>query len=214
MKMKSLVSIFVFIAFSATTKAQTSASKTNEKDRSPGQNAFYAGFEYANLTDVRMESTFEYFDGVQNVTKKETQKGGTQMGIAGLSFGYQIKNPNGNPININTGLRVMQTFNKSEYGDNKITFYIPEFNVGYLVTENFETYGGFSIPILRGSAEVNKYESRGGLNLGIAAHATEQFTIKAAYNVYAFHYKFEDSTFNGKLDFAISGLAITTQMNF
>ncbi len=212
MNLKSLFSILAATILTSVVQAQTSA--TNTENKSSRLSGFYAGLDYVNLTDVRMESTIEYFDGQNNVVDKETSTGGTHMGLAGLSLGYKFNNANGSPISISTGLRVMQSFNKSEYGEDKVTFYIPDVNAGYLFTEKFEAYAGASIPVIRGTSLVNDYESRGGINLGFAVHPTKQFTLKAAYNAYAFHYEMKDPSFKGKLDMVISGLALTTQVNF
>jgi hypothetical protein len=212
-----LIAGFVFLGrvSLATTTAQT-LSAAPENVVQPSQSGFYAGLEYANLTDVRMDWTIGYSNEYGNFSKKETQKGGTSLGVLGLSIGYQIKNPNENPIRISSDLRVMESINISETGGSKITFIVPELNLGYLWTDKFETYGGVSLPFMRGENGVDNYETRGGLNLGLAAHVTQKMTLKAAYNAYAFHYDLKDSNANltGKLDFIVSGLALSAQMNF
>lgn len=213
----SLILGLVFMGrFSLATPQAQTLSATPENVAQQTQSGFYAGLEYANLTDVRMDWSIEFSNEYGNFAKKETQKGGTSLGILGLSIGYQIKNPNKNPIRISSDLRVMQSINKSETGGSKITFIVPGINLGYLWTDKFETYGGVSLPFMRGENGIDDYETRGGLNLGLAAHVNQKMTLKAAYNTYAFHYDLKGSNSNsaGKLDFAISGLALSAQVNF
>ena len=203
---KFFITSTLLFSLNAFSQGQSTISATTSELK-----GVYVGLEYANLTDLRIDSQFTYSNGL---VVKDTNKSGTHLGIAGVSAGFRLVNINDQPITLSGGLRVLQSFNGSEDGGEKTTFYIPEATLGYLLTEQFEAFAGLSIPVIKGSESVNKYGSRGGLSAGFSVNVIPKFSLKAAYNAYFFKIDQQLGTAKMEADAAIAGLAVSAQLMF
>lgn len=173
----------------------------------------FVGMEYMNITDVSMRYTVRSSDYLYY--NSDTSKGGTQLGVTGISLGYKFEIDKGLlPARFTMGGRLLQSFNKNEYGTDKITFIVPEVNAGVLLGKYVELFGGVSIPVIRGSEQINKYESRGGLNAGLVISPNENIGIKLSSSVFMFHIedKIDSSAFTA--DVLLSGFAAGLQYTF
>ena len=194
----------------ATKSTEVDAQEVTAESQMKG---FFVGMEYMNITDVNMQYTIRSTDYLYY--KYDNSKGGTQLGVAGISLGYKFEIDKGLlPARFTMGGRLLQSFNKSEYGTDKITFIVPEINAGVLLGNYVEVFGGVSIPVIRGNDQINKYESRGGLNAGLVITPTENIGIKLSSSVFSFHIEDKDDKSSYTADVLLSGFAAGVQYTF
>lgn len=128
----------------------------------PSKLGISVGAEYINITDVNVTAKFSDRYG----SSTYTSKGGTHLGMAGFGAAFNKLDPNA--LGAIVKLRILQSFNKSEVGDDtKVTMIIPEANLAYSFNSAFSIYGGGNVSIWRGSEQINKYTPGLGLQAGL-----------------------------------------------
>lgn len=103
------------------------------------------------------------------------------MGLAGVSAGYGMTESNG--FGLKAGIRLLDSFNRGEYGDQKVQIIIPEGNLTFSANELFSLYGGLNAAVLTGSTSINKYKTQIGAQAGCGINFTKQVALNAGYTI-------------------------------
>jgi len=172
MRNKLALILSLAFAFSASAQNMKTFAPTPKKDNS-FQKGFYIGSEYMNLTDMRVtvRGTSEY--GNFN----DRYEGGTHLGVAGIRLGYAQTPEKG--FGFEAGARLLESLNRSEYGDTKLQMIVPEGNLTGAVNRYFLGYIGLNVAVWTGSTEASKYKPGVGGQIGLGARFSKHFALNA-----------------------------------
>ncbi|MES3037701.1 MAG: hypothetical protein V4736_07315 [Bdellovibrionota bacterium] len=175
----------------------------------PAIKGFYVGADYMNLTDIKVKATAfggAYFRATG--TNESKSEGGTHVGMAGVRLGYIHPSPT--KFAIGGGVRLIESFNRSEWGDSKVQIVMPEANLIYSFTEKVNTYGGINYAKFTGSSAANEFKPQLGLQAGLGMKFTRAISANAGYTMMG--ETIEDDRV--KMEFVISGFNTNVNYSF
>jgi hypothetical protein len=172
---------------------------------------FYVGMDYINLTDAQIKLTSTNKTD-NSATFSFDEKATTHMGIAGLRLGYSQTPISG--FGFNAGLRMLETFNRSEYGDAKIQIFIPEGNLEYAINQYLVPYIGVNFSVWTGSSDLNVYRPGAGLQTGIGFQFNRSLVLTAGYTLLSQTMEDEDSDSSSKGQILLGGFSSNLTYTF
>jgi hypothetical protein len=196
---KSVLILVLALSFSAFAQNNVVTGKFHEGERS--QKGFYVGADYMNLTDVHVKITANGSWG----SSSSKSEGGLHLGAAGVRLGYTQTPETG--VGFEGGVRILETFNSSEYGDMKLQMIIPEANIKFAVNRFFLGYAGFNTAVWTGSTTANRYKTGLGGQAGLGIRFNKELALNTGYTIMNQTYSETSSEFgsNFNLDLQISG---------
>jgi len=134
------------------------------------QKGVTVGVEYMNITDVRLELNSQKF----NLN--------THLGVTGIRVGYNQTPDTG--FGFNAIASYLESFNKSEAGDEKTAFFVPSGNLTYGFQKYLTGYAGFNVAVMTSpSSAKDMFKPAMGLQAGLGARFTKNLTLSAGYTI-------------------------------
>jgi hypothetical protein len=197
--MKKVVLMFALMLSASSFAQDNQLSTRASKPASPSPLGIYVGADYMNLTDVHAQRTAKTPYG----TYSDHAEYGAQLGMAGITVGYDRTPDSG--IGFKAGLRLLESFNRSEYGDDKLQMIIPEVNLTLAATNWLVGYAGANAAVWTGSSAAYKFKTQIGGQAGLGLRFTKNIGLNAGYTIMS--EKISESNFGTEtdLDLQISG---------
>lgn len=171
--------IILALATSVNAFAQTndSTARVNVKEMDQSQKGFYVGADYMNLTDVHSKINYK----TSYASGSDTSVGGTQLGMAGVTLGY-VRTPD-RGFGFSGGVRLLEAFNKSEYGEMKLQTIVPEANLTLAMNRLLVGYAGLNAAAFTGSTAATKFQTNLGAQAGLGLRLNSNVAINAGYTM-------------------------------
>jgi len=167
-----LAALMTTAAF-AQTETQTENGLSTSIDKfqiGHAQKGITVGAEYMNITNVRLE---------MNSQKVNLH---THLGMTGIRVGYNQTPDTG--FGFNAIASYLESFNKSEAGDEKTAFFVPSGNLTYGFQQYLTGYAGFNVAFLTSpSRDKDMFKPAVGLQAGLGARFTKNLTLSAGYTI-------------------------------
>lgn len=197
--------------------AQVNASETRVR-KSFSQEGFFVGFEYMNLTDIHIKSegsssSTDKDGNVYSESRSDSSVAGTHMGLAGISLGYNSTPESG--VGFIIGLRLMESFVRSEWGDQKLGIVMPEASLSFAFGKYAYSYAGLNVGKFSNSSGYNDFKPQIGAQIGLGLRFTPYLALNAGYTMIrqelnnSYTYSSSSGTVRGesKAEFQISGFS-------
>jgi hypothetical protein len=195
--MKKII-LALSIALPMTGFAQGNITSGSASQMSPTKKlGVYVGAEYMNLTDFKAKFELKGPGTFQDGSRESKSQGGTHMGFAGIKIGYKSIPERG--LGFDGGLRLLETFVRSEWADNKVQIALLEANAVLAANSLFLGYAGLNYNKLSGTSQLNNdYKGMVGAQAGLGLRFNSDIAMHAGYTVT--RTRVEDSDFAATLE--------------
>lgn len=204
--MKKIVLMFALMLSISSFAQDNNLSTRASRPASPSPLGIYVGLDYMNLTDVHMQYSAKTPYG----TYTDHMESGTHLGMAGIAVGYDRTPDRG--IGFKAGLRLLESFNRSEFGEDKLQMIIPEVNLTVAATNWLVGYAGANAAVWTGSSAAYKYKTQLGGQAGLGLRFTKNIALNAGYTILS--QKASDSSFGTDVDMDIQVSGFNTNLTY
>jgi hypothetical protein len=206
--MKKIALALAVICTTASAFAQQNEMRSTMPKNDGTKRGVYIGLDYINLTDIKSQSTMKEKD--TGITHSFDDSATTHAGVAGLRIGYSRTPSFG--FGFNAGLRMLETFNRSESGDQKTQIFIPEGNMLFALSETFVPYLGLNTSVWTGSSNMNELHPGPGAQIGMGIQFNRSLALNVGYTFVSQTIKQEEATYSTEGTFMVGGF--TSNMNY
>jgi opacity protein-like surface antigen len=204
--------LFILVmAVQMTAFAQDYETTTTMRMPSPGmsQRGFYIGMDYINITDLHITINSARRDSGSSHYYYE---GGTHLGAAGITLGYNQTPERG--VGFSVGGKLLQTFNSSEDGDQKVQFWIPEANLTLAMSRTLAAYLGLNTSFWTGAPSLNDYRPQVGGQAGLSLRFTKNVALNLGYLMMHQSSSISETDYRAETDLVASGFNSNVVYNF
>jgi len=182
-----------------------------KRPQDSSQKGIFVGAEYINITDMNIEITAKSKNGFGSNSDKSS--GGGHLGMAGVRLGYSQTPTVG--AGFNAGLTVLTGINKSEYGDDNVTAYLPQGNFTFGFNKMLMAYIGPNIAILRSSSSFNDiYKPDIGGQIGLGLRLSKNLSLAAGSTLIRQKIEIDDSDVSATGELQLSGFTSNLTYTF
>lgn len=192
------------LGFAMNTFAQggnTTTSNSSMRKMDDRKTGIYVGLTYMNLSDIKMDYKAKHKPTGTKFSDSST--GGTHLGMAGIAAGYDRTPDFG--LGFNAGAQLMESFNRSEYGDTKLYIVMPQANLTVAANRMLTAYAGGNVAVWSGSSAANKYQSQLGLQAGLGLRFSKDIALSAGYTMMNQKYETTEDNIEIDAEFRVSG---------